>query len=114
MRTVTPCFFKSRRGMIWANYDSIDMLPLQILMLSSPSFNICRLTIMPEFTPSPKMLELHDDKGDEPWKIFAWCVRDAICKHSGIPPLDERLLLKDRLNYEELMAGRIDEAEING
>lgn len=69
---------------------------------------------MPEFTPTPKMLELQEERGDEPWKIFAWCVRDAICKHSGIPPLDERLLLKDRVNYEELMAGRIDEAEING
>eukprot|EP00354_Favella_ehrenbergii_P011058 CAMPEP_0170478160 /NCGR_PEP_ID=MMETSP0123-20130129/19261_1 /TAXON_ID=182087 /ORGANISM="Favella ehrenbergii, Strain Fehren 1" /LENGTH=70 /DNA_ID=CAMNT_0010750293 /DNA_START=871 /DNA_END=1083 /DNA_ORIENTATION=+ len=70
---------------------------------------------MPEFTPTPQMLEKHATKGDgEPWKVFAWCVRDAMCKHSGLPPLDERLSLKDRLGFEALMNGHVDEAEING
>ena len=46
--------------------------------------------------------------------MYAWCVRDAICKHSGLKPLDERLSLKDRFGFEALMNGKIDLAEING
>jgi len=60
------------------------------------------------------MLEKHADKGNEPWKIHAWCVRDIISKHSHIPKLDEKLSLKDRLAFEALMNGRCDRAEING
>ena len=35
---------------------------------------------MPEFTPNTIMLERHADKGNEPWEIYAWCVRDAMSK----------------------------------
>ena len=55
------------------------------------------------------MLEKHANKGQgEPWKVYAWCVRDVICKNSGLLPLDERLSLKDRFGFEKLMNGEID------
>ena len=38
------------------------------------------LTILPEFTPTLKMLELHADKGKEDWEIYAECVRDLMLK----------------------------------
>ena len=38
------------------------------------------LTICPEFTPTMKMLELHADKGEEDWEIYAECVRDLMLK----------------------------------
>ena len=61
------------------------------------------------------MLEKHANKGQgEPWKVYAWCVRDVICKNSDLLPLDERLSLKDRFGFEKLMNGEIDQAEING
>lgn len=69
---------------------------------------------MPDFTPNPWMLERHADKGREPWEIYAWCVRDAISKHSGIKTLDEKLSLKDKLAFEALMAGHSDKVEVNG
>ena len=69
---------------------------------------------MPDFTPNPWMLERHADRGDEPWQIYAWCVRDAISKHSGIKTLDEKLSLKDKLAFEALMAGYSDKVEVNG
>jgi len=40
---------------------------------------------MPEFTPNTEMLAKHADKGTQSWEIYAWCVRDAISKQSGIP-----------------------------
>ena len=72
------------------------------------------LVVMPEFTPNQKMLELHADKGESPWEIYAWCVRDAISKYSGIQKLDEKLCLKDRMAFVSLMNGEVDSAEING
>ena len=69
---------------------------------------------MPDFTPNPWMLERHADRGNEPWQIYAWCVRDAISKHSGIKTLDEKLSLKDKLAFEALMAGYSDKVEVNG
>ena len=69
---------------------------------------------MPDFTPTPWMLENHSDKGDEPWEIFAWCVRDAMAKQGKVPTFDERVSSKDRRAFEDLMQGNVDQAEING
>ena len=71
---------------------------------------------MPEFTPTPYMLETFADKEKQggPWTIFAHCIRDLICKQSGIQPIDEKLKLKDKLAYIDLMNGAVDRAEING
>ena len=46
--------------------------------------------------------------------IYAWCVRDVICKYSGYIALDEKLSLKDKKAFEALMNGWVDTAEING
>lgn len=85
MRTVTPCFFTCSDTMISPAYELIEMIPLQVLLFSALSFRVSKLTIMPEFTPTPYMKETFagKDKGGD-WSIYAWCVRDAICKHSGI------------------------------
>ena len=70
---------------------------------------------MPEFTLTPYMLEKHWDKGEGvPWKIYAWCVRDAICKHSGLKPLNEPIKYADKKNFWALMKGSVDKALING
>ena len=82
--------------------------------MSSLYFRWAKITIMPDFTPNPWMLERHADRGNEPWQIYAWCVRDAISKHSGIKTLDEKLSLKDKLAFEALMAGYSDKVEVNG
>lgn len=54
------------------------------------------MSIMPDFTPNPWMLEKYADKGKEPWEIYAWCVRDAMSKQSGIRILDEKLDASDK------------------
>lgn len=114
MRTTTPCFYSISSGMISPTYDIISLPELMVLLVCNLSFRISRINIMPEFTPNTFMLEKHADKGNEPWKIFAWCVRDAISKHSGIIKLDEKLCLKDKNAFYALMSGHCDRAEING
>ena len=115
MRTVTPCFFHMTDTMVSPTYESPDGIPHQILLLSSLSLRIATLYIMPEFTPTPFMLEKFAKKESEAaWSIYAWCVRDAISKHSGIPVLDEKLSLKDKFAFMNLMNGVADRVEING
>ena len=36
---------------------------------------------MPPFTPTMKMLEMHANKGNADWEIYAECVREAMAKH---------------------------------
>ena len=48
------------------------------------------------------------------WSIFAWCLREAICKQRGLKPLNEKLSLKDKLAFEKLMNGSADRVEVNG
>ena len=69
---------------------------------------------MPDFTPNAWMLENHADKGKEPWEIYAWCLRDAMSKHSGLKTLKSKLGLKDKLAYWDLMSSIKDEITING
>ena len=114
MRTVIPSFYSITAGQISPTYEIIDLVALLMLIFSSLYFRFGKINIMPEFVPNPTMLEKHDDKGIEPWQIYAWCVRDAISKHSGIPVLDEKLSLKDKLKFEALMNGKADRVEING
>ena len=100
--------------MISPTYDIVNLGALFMLMLSSIEFRVAKIVIMPEFTPNAIMLEKHWDRGDEPWEIYAWCVRDAIAKYSGIQKLEEKLCLKDKLAYAELMNSNLDRVEING
>lgn len=85
MKTVIPSYVTITSGQIRPYYDTIEMIPLFVLIFSSLAINSVTLHIMPEFTPNTIMLEKHADKGREPWEIYAWCVRDAIAKQSGLP-----------------------------
>lgn len=43
---------------------------------------------LPPFIPNDYLFETHKDKGTEKWEIYAWAVRDAMSKASGIPKCD--------------------------
>ena len=68
---------------------------------------------MPEFTPNENMLELHKDKGKEPWEIYAWCVQDLISKVGGLKKA-EYASLKDKMKYGSLYENKVSEVEFNG
>ena len=90
------------------------LLSVNFMLISEFRLRFSKVHFMPDFTPNAYMLEKFSDKGDEPWQIYAWCVRDAITKKANIPVLDEKLSLKDKLGFEYLMNGWCDSAEING
>ena len=71
------------------------------------------LTIMPPFMPNDKMLELHADKGEHDWEIFAWCVRDAICKAGNLKKFDNGSLRQKNV-YGSIYTGKAEEIEMEG
>ena len=67
---------------------------------------------MPEFTPNDFMLNKQANRGEEPWEIYAECVRDAMCKHGKFAKSDRPI--REKLAYEEFMNCRTDEVTIDG
>ena len=62
---------------------------------------------MPEFEPNEHLFEKHADKGKERWEIFAWSIRDAMSKASGL----EVSYLPNRVKsiYSKYIDGHSDE-----
>ena len=81
--------------------------------MSSFETNCVTLNIMPEFTPNPTMLDMHADKGEKPWEVFAWCVRDAISKQSGLRK-ENNNTFKDKYAYIDFMTCQKDFMEVYG
>ena len=114
MRTVIPSFTTFEwMGQIRPVYDTVEFFPLVFLLLSSFQTNCVKLRIMPEFVPNPRMLELHADKAEQPWEIFAWCVRDAIVKQSGLRK-ESNNVFKDKYAYIDFMTCQKDYMEVYG
>ena len=61
---------------------------------------------MPDFSPNEYLISTHADKGKEEWEIYAWAVRDAMCKASGYIPCDTPL--RKKVLYEDFVCGRKD------
>merc|ERR1712110_118553 len=80
MKTVQPCFVKFSDRMIAPCFDSMEFWVNFIMIASSLCMYNCTLYIMPEFTPTNKMLQMHEDKGSEDWEIYAECIRAAMAK----------------------------------
>ena len=63
--------------------------------------------------PNKKMLQLHRDKGDQDWEVYAWCLRDAIAKASGLPK-EDNASLRTKNTYCRFYDGTTKEMEIDG
>ena len=113
MRTVIPTVSTFTYGQMSPFYESVQVLPLMALLFSSLELGVCTMHILPDFTPTAKMLDLHADKGTEPWEKFAWCVRDACSKASGLP-VDDTSTFRKKRAYADFMQGKVDELEIDG
>jgi len=113
MRTVQPCFVTLSDGQaVRPCYDIMNLPELLVMLCSRFSFTTSTLTIMPPFMPNEKMLELHADKGEQDWEIFAWCVRDAISKYGSLPKSEGSL--REKNTYSSLYSGKAKEIEIGG
>ena len=113
MRTVQPCFVTlSDGGAVRPCYDIMNLPELMVMLCSRFSCVTSTLTIMPPFMPNDRMLELHADKGEADWEIFAWCVRDAISKAGNIEKFEGSL--REKTKFSKLYAGQEKEIEMNG
>ena len=67
MFTIRPVVFETTKCQIAPQFDILDIRCLFVFLFSSCFCHRSKLTIMPEMTPTPWMLENHADKGKEPW-----------------------------------------------
>jgi len=58
------------------------------------------------------MLDNHADKGEEDWEIYAECLRQAMCKQSGMS--DFSTTVRERLRYEDFMNMAVHDIAIDG
>jgi hypothetical protein len=59
-----------------------------IFLICCNWWNACQRYEMPTFIPNDYLFETHKDKGRNKAEIFAWAVRDAMSKTSGLPCSD--------------------------
>lgn len=81
-------------------------------MWSHFGFNLAVMHIMPPFVPNQYMLDKHSDKGEYDWEIYAWCVRDAMCKAGGFSKSEQSY--RDKLQYENFMQKKKEEITYEG
>ena len=84
MRTIQPvCVIASGDRMMVHAWDCMSFCLFLYLLIASLCGWVVTVHMLPPFTPTMKMLEMHADKGKEDWEIYAECVRDAMCKYAG-------------------------------
>ena len=107
MRTIQPTFCKVTGGHVRLIYSILDLPVLFVMLLSEIVIRKCTLYILPPFEPNDEMLELHADKGEEDWEIYAWCLRDVIAKAADLEK-KENNEYKERNAYFKYINGRCD------
>jgi len=71
----------------------MEFLPLAILNLSWGGCSV-KVNVMPDFTPNEYLFETHKDQGKERWEIYAWAMRDVMCKAGKFEKCDEPVRTK--------------------
>ena len=112
MKTVRPCYVTVTQRWFSPCYEVLGFLEYIVLFMAGSCCYKCNLHIMPEFTPNDLMLQKHADKGEEDWEIFAECVRDVMCKQSGLQKGENQL--REKVTYEEMLNGETKAIEIQG
>lgn len=117
MRPVTPCYIKFGNCWVKPCYDVIEFWQLMVLLCANLSVYRTRLFIMPRFEPNDYMIKHFAHKvatGDKPvedWEVYAWCVRDAMAKQSGMAVSD--MPMAKKLEFEKFMNFQTGHVEIN-
>ena len=58
---------------------------------------------LPEFEPNEYLFTKHADKGADRWEIYAWAIRDILCKNGDFIATD--MPLKIKVEYETYLKG---------
>jgi len=104
MRTIQPaCVMVDGPHMVDHAWGATPFFWYLFLLVSSLCGFVCTVHILPSFTPTMKMLELHADKGKEDWEIYAECLRAAMAKYSGLKTSNPEI--RNVVQYERFMTG---------
>ena len=87
--TIRPVYMKYGQSYFSPAYDVLEMFTLILFTLCCANNNLtCVVGVLPDFQPNEYFFTTHADKGPERWQIYAWAVRDALSKASGLPTCD--------------------------
>ena len=64
------------------------------------------VNILPPFKPNEHLFEVHKDKGQEHWEIFAWAVRDLMAKKGNFKLATQNNA--EKILYKDFMTGKTD------
>ena len=78
-----PVIMNYEVGTVHPAYDTAPLFALAILQLSMTCMKVT-ITELPEFEPTEYMYENFKEFGDEPWEIYAHCLREAMCEAGGL------------------------------
>lgn len=88
-------------------FEVVYQLPLVLLNLCWGCFTV-EVVSLPEFEPNEYLFTTHADKGNDRWEIYAWAIRDILCKEGDFKPTDMPLKLKQE--YELYLKGDTPDA----
>jgi hypothetical protein len=106
-KRIKPIFLKYGWWQISPAHDITELLIVMILNLSFPFACFrCEVNILPDFEPNEYFFEKFKDKGQERWEIYAWAIRQIMCKEGGFDYCD--VSFKRKMEYENFMHFKTD------
>lgn len=78
---------------------------IMALFMCNWRFTVCEKIVLPVFKPNQYLYETHKDKGNTEWEIFAWAVRDVMCKASGLAKHDQAIA--EKIQYFKYLEGHV-------
>ena len=65
-----------------------------------------KVNFYPTFIPTEYLWKQHADKGKTKWEIYAWALRDMMCKHTGLKSNDQTYA--EQIQYFKYLNGLVD------
>jgi hypothetical protein len=101
---IKPYIYKEKYTSISCAFDIVDPLALMIIMMCW-GYRTIEVVDIPVFQPNEYLFETHKDKGEERWEIYAWALRDAMSKASGVPTSDQSM--REKIRLEEIINNEV-------
>ena len=105
MNMVQPVVLKFKWNSISPTWEGLPFWAHAILMYCYGFYHV-DINVLPPFKPNQNLLEVHQDKGNENWEIFAWAVRDVMSKFGNMKLSTQ--LNSEKIMYKDFMVGKTD------
>ena len=112
MKAVRPFCIKYGDAYYKLQWDTLGFFEHAFMSHLSADCFVLTQTVLPPFLPNEYLLKTHADKGKSEWEIYAWAVRDAMCKAGNFKKIQADS--RDKQLYKDFMTGKTDEIVANG